>query len=247
MSDAQPIETWKDIEGFPGYQISDQGNVRSRHKKGRRPHHPETGWRPLRLARLPTGYRFVCLFAGGKMTRRYIHHLVLEAFVGPRPAGMQARHVGVNDRSDNRLANLAWGTLLENRADMVRHGTRPKGSDTPSAKLNDGEVAEILADAARGVAIKDLAARHGIRKENVSKIVNGHHWRHVDGERRRHEASVSGHVTTAEAAVTLSLTRARVQQLIRAGRLVAIRYRKGWLVEESSVRAATADRSRRLG
>lgn len=63
---------------------------------------------------------------GGTHYRRfrdkYLHHIVLEAFVGPRPPGMQCRHLNGNSL-DNRLENLQWGTAREDNYDRVRHGT----------------------------------------------------------------------------------------------------------------------------
>lgn len=50
-----------------------------------------------------------------------VHVLVLEAFVGPRPPGMECLHS--NDvGTDNRLSNLRWGTHSENLNDLVRNG-----------------------------------------------------------------------------------------------------------------------------
>lgn len=45
-----------------------------------------------------------------------IHKLVLEAFVGERPSGMQACH-GNGDKTDNRLVNLRWDTVKANHRD----------------------------------------------------------------------------------------------------------------------------------
>lgn len=53
---------------------------------------------------------------------RFVHCLVLEAFVSPRPDGMVTRHLNGNP-ADNRVENLAWGTQAENMRDAVRHGT----------------------------------------------------------------------------------------------------------------------------
>lgn len=51
----------------------------------------------------------------------YVHHLILETYVGPRPPKVEARHL--NDKKlDNRLENLCWGTQSENNKDRVRNG-----------------------------------------------------------------------------------------------------------------------------
>lgn len=56
-----------------------------------------------------------------------VHRLVLRAFVGACPPGQVCRHLN-GDKKDNRLSNLAWGTLLENRQDRTRHD-RERGFD----------------------------------------------------------------------------------------------------------------------
>lgn len=59
--------------------------------------------------------------------RAYVHHLVMEAFVGPRPDGIETRHLN-GDPADNRLSNLVYGTKAENTKDSVRHGTYRNGN-----------------------------------------------------------------------------------------------------------------------
>lgn len=67
------------------------------------------------------GHLGVKLRKDGIIRSRYVHHLVLEAFVGPRPDGTEACHW--NDvPDDNRLVNLRWATKSENRLDCVRNG-----------------------------------------------------------------------------------------------------------------------------
>lgn len=64
------------------------------------------------------GHVFVKLRDGGRETRRGVHILVLEAFVGPRPEGHWGLHR--NDvPDDNRVENLYWGTPGQNGADSV--------------------------------------------------------------------------------------------------------------------------------
>ncbi|WP_423203306.1 HNH endonuclease signature motif containing protein [Mycobacterium intracellulare] len=81
--------------------------------------------RPLKpIVRHPNGYLVVSVYAGQRARQRYVHHLVLETFVGPRPPGQECRHLN-GDRTDNRLCNLRWGTHSENQFDQVAHGTHP--------------------------------------------------------------------------------------------------------------------------
>lgn len=75
------------------------------------------------------GYPLVILTLGERREGRYIHDLVTLAFLGPRPEGMEVRHLDGNASSaalwdadgDQRLA---YGTSAENKADTLRHGTQ---------------------------------------------------------------------------------------------------------------------------
>lgn len=54
-----------------------------------------------------------------------LHHLVLDTFVGPPPDGMWGLH-NDDDRRNNRLTNLRWGTPKENAADRDRNRRNQK-------------------------------------------------------------------------------------------------------------------------
>ena len=114
------LNQWKPIPGYPGYEVSDQGEVRSVPAPGSRRH-----GRVLK----PTfshGYRYVGLYRdGGKQPDRRIKVsvLVLEAFVGPRPEGLHACHRD-DVRDHDTLDNLYWGTPEENVADAYSNGRR---------------------------------------------------------------------------------------------------------------------------
>lgn len=111
---------WRDVVGFPGYQVSDQGRVRSRHKLGRGGGLGSV-WRLLKIRVNKQNRRHqVMLCRDGKKFYPYVAKLVLEAFVGPCPEGQEVRHL--NDiRTDDRRENLAWGTRLQNMADRKRN------------------------------------------------------------------------------------------------------------------------------
>ena len=105
---------WKPVLGYENlYQVSDDGRINTRDRRGE--------WVPKALNTDRGGYRRVTLSKGGKKRSRLVHHLVLEAFVGPRPEGYECRHLN-GDPTDNRPKNLIWGTSSENKRDIVQHG-----------------------------------------------------------------------------------------------------------------------------
>lgn len=53
---------------------------------------------------------------------KLLHAVVAEAFIGPRPAGMDVCHRDDN-RLNPRLENLEYGTRAKNIQDTVRRGT----------------------------------------------------------------------------------------------------------------------------
>lgn len=122
-------EIWKPIPGYEGqYEVSDQGRVRSLDrtlttKLGYQRRHKGHMINP-RLSR--RGYLRVSLT---KKKDHYMHRLVLLAFTGPRPEGMECLHDDGNPLNNN-LKNLRWGTPSENAYDRVRHGTHSLASRT---------------------------------------------------------------------------------------------------------------------
>lgn len=117
---------WRAIPGYVGsYEVSDDGQVRSMAR------YVQMGRGKGYLRRIPeslrslyvdkAGYMRVTLKRAGVAKSHLVHHLVLEAFVGPRPAGTECRHLN-GQPSDNRLTNLQWVTSSENSYDVVRHG-----------------------------------------------------------------------------------------------------------------------------
>jgi hypothetical protein len=169
-------ERWLPVLGFEGrYEVSDRGRVRSldrvvvagnqrRRWKGR-----------ILVGGWSHGYPQVILGAG---TWRTVHRLVVEAFIGPIPDGMQVRHLDGNP-ANNHLSNLAIGTQAENTQDRVAHGTMPRGERNPRAKLTADVVRSIRAQRSNGRTIRSLAAEYGVAVVTVSRIVRNVSWRHL--------------------------------------------------------------------
>ena len=112
-------EHWKPVVGYEGiYEVSDQGRVRGMERA-------DSIGRPLsgkNLAQNVTrrGYRTVCLCRDGIRSTKRVHRLVLEAFVGPCPEGMECCHWDDNP-TNNALTNLRWDTTIENARDRFRN------------------------------------------------------------------------------------------------------------------------------
>lgn len=171
--------SWREVPGFDGYEVSDAGNVRSRRINGRGTALAETP-HPLKPAKASNGYLMVGLSRGSEVKYRTVHSLVAEAFIGPRPEGMQVAHNN-GDRCDNRLSNLRYDTPLGNAADRVAHGTDIRGEDCWMAKLTEEDVRDIQRLWNHHTMIqKEIGALYGITQSAVSRIVNGKVWSHVE-------------------------------------------------------------------
>jgi hypothetical protein len=159
----------KPVVAYEGrYEVSDQGQVFSLFFG-----------RELKQYKLNPEARYAVVWlttATGKGKAFPVHHLVLEAFVGPRPEGMIACH-GQGGSKDNSLQNLSWGTYKQNNGpDRERDGTALHGSSHPSAKLTESDVREIR--------LGTLSLAQAAKKFHVSETVicnarNYKTWKHV--------------------------------------------------------------------
>lgn len=119
-------EVWKPVPGYEGvYEVSDLGRVRSLDRLDAAGHRRKG--RIMRLTARPDGYVQAGLHFGGHRKQLFVHRMVLLAFVGPAPEGMEACHNDGN-RTTNALTNLRWDTPSENQRDCVRHGAHNNAS-----------------------------------------------------------------------------------------------------------------------
>lgn len=105
---------WRNIEGYDGYQISNNGRVRSRVNNR---HGLSDTYHEIKSVSNEHGYETVQL---GRRNRKLISRLVAEAFI-PNPNNLPlVRHLDDNTHNNN-VDNLAWGTQKDNMQDCVKH------------------------------------------------------------------------------------------------------------------------------
>ena len=157
------MENWKVIPRYQGlYEASDCGDIRSVPRRVRSVH---TNGRKIPGVALKTslisGYPAVSLSVGNVAVKRYVHELVLEAFIGPRPRGMQSRHHPDPDKTNNNLSNLLWGTPAENMGDYF------------GKYLTDDDIEDMRKLWNEGALQKEIADKFSCTQGYVSSVFNG--------------------------------------------------------------------------
>lgn len=171
-------EEWRAMPGFPDYEVSNQGRMRSIPRiQTRLNSHGDMGTFLLSgcvLKAHPTksGYLQVTLRRGGRNYNTPIHRSVLLAFKGPCPEGCYGAHRD-DDKLNNNETNLRWATPGENMDDARRNGFV-----NPGASLNEDQVLEIRKRLAEGAyrTYGELAAEYGVWQQAIAHIHQGKSW-----------------------------------------------------------------------
>ncbi len=111
----------------------------------------------------PKGYKQVALWRAKRQKTRWVHDLVLSAFVRPKREGEVCLHEN-DDPADNRLGNIRWGTPAENSRQMVERGRTCKG------RFSDEEIKQIrMAPGTQAV----VARKFGVHQSYISMLRSG--------------------------------------------------------------------------
>lgn len=130
--------------------------------------------RPLAGGVDKDGYRkFVLIGDDGK--RQYCRRaaMICAAFHGPRPEGMNVRHLD-GTRTNDAAINLAWGTQAQNCADKVAHGTAQRGENSGTSKISTAQALQVKAMLSLAPSV--IARELGISRNIVYGIKYGKTW-----------------------------------------------------------------------
>lgn len=172
-------EVWKPVTGYEGYyEVSDQGRVRSVDRTTTTALGHKRFYRGTAMATtVKNGYPYITLYRSGKQRSFFVHRLVLIAFRGEAPDGMEACH-NDGDRSNPRIGNLRWDTRKNNHADKLEHGTVQHGEKNGFSRLTDDDVRKIRILV--GLCTRaELAQAFGVAKATIEHVVRGKSWAHI--------------------------------------------------------------------
>lgn len=166
-------EEWRSCVGFRGYEVSDLGNVRTWRSANGRGYAKS----PRAMKQRPDkdNYLYVQISNDRYCCAVRVHRLVLDAFVGLRALGEQARHLDGN-RQNNRPTNLVWGTAQQNADDRGRHGYWLRRVRETQAKLSARDIIAIKRLIDRGATQVEAAKKFGVTQVHISAIVRGLVW-----------------------------------------------------------------------
>lgn len=111
------------VPGYPDYSATSDGRIWS----DKLWHGTRGRW--LKGCLDSKGYHVVGVRVGGRQYLRKVHQLVMRAWKGEPPEGMEVLH-GDGDPLNNDISNLRYGTSSENKRDTVRHGRNPSSKKT---------------------------------------------------------------------------------------------------------------------
>lgn len=183
MSDATqstPTVEYREVPGFPGYRVSNTGVPQSRRpRNGRGP--LSSSWRDMNPITDSKGRLFVYFCRDRTRVMKYIHILVLELFVGPKPSpDYQACHFPDRNPLNNNATNLMWGTRKDNAKHAIIHGTQICGEKCHTAKLSVDKVRAIRKEhAEKKCTFASLGKKYGIAHGNIRLVVLRRTWAHV--------------------------------------------------------------------
>lgn len=146
------------VPGFPGVEVSDRGEIRSRGVV-------------LATTTSDSGYLRVRVTVEGRRRTLFVHVAIALAFHGPRPSPRHRAAHRDGDRLNNVPSNVRWRTALQNEREKREHGTAPSrfSGFVPPAHVVD----RARQWTAMGYSYARVGAALGLHRSSVSRIARG--------------------------------------------------------------------------
>lgn len=162
------MEEWRDLVDWPGYSASTEGRIRG----------PRTD--SLKLVETKDGYLKVTLCSGDKRQDKRVNRLIAETFI-PNPKNYPVVMHRDNDRKNNRVNNLEWGTYSVNNQwmhDCGRHPLTLTDSDREKAYAKRRVPIRAI-DIGRGessifISQHEAARQLGVSQQHIWGVLNGY-------------------------------------------------------------------------
>ena len=159
------MEIWKNINGFPNYEASSLGNIRSK----------LTGKIMKVCKNRPDqrGYYQISLTMdiNSRLTRK-VHTLVCIAFHGNPPTNLHTVNHKDGNKLNNNKDNLEWVTAKENTNHLFKNGLQPK---RVKLKYEDLEKIKNLYNIKK-ISFKEIAQLYNVKSKAIRRMILGETW-----------------------------------------------------------------------
>jgi hypothetical protein len=159
----------KEIEDFPGYFITESGEVIS------------TVYGKTRILKgyvVPKGYRTVGLSTNDKRSDKRAHRLVAQAYLSNYSETLEVNHIDCN-KLNNCVDNLEMCTRLENQQHAAANNRYRTGKAHHNSKLTSEEVI-LIKSLYPSLSQRTLAKLFGVCQRSIWHIFNLKTWRNHD-------------------------------------------------------------------
>lgn len=181
----KPPRGFRAIPGFPGYAVNRKGDLLSCRRANKNGLFPFwSTWRPRKWVlatwkdpkRNRVQYLSVRLRGpDGQMHQQRAHTVVLLAYKGPCPPGLEGCH-NDGDTMNNCVRNLRWDTRGANQRDRYAHGRGNFGERAGGARLTARRVQLIRASKLTPLA---LSRKYKVHRNTIYLVLSRHTWDHV--------------------------------------------------------------------
>lgn len=183
---------YAEVPSYKNYKVGDDGSLWTKRVRGSKFGSISGQWQERTGQKTKSGYIRDSITNDEGTIRVRRHQLILLAFIGPCPEGMEGCHE--NDvKSDNRLTNLSWGTRSKNCKDAYRN--RVSGGELSGhAKLSWAKAKEIRNLYPNGWSLGQLAQKYSVSTSTILQVVSGRTWKDGSGPiKHRNARSGSDH------------------------------------------------------